>query len=63
VTKRSFKALKFKKKRTLQIERFLNKSIEAGDYYLVTIVDEEGHNNDPKPKNNKYVWKSKVTIQ
>lgn len=63
LTKRSFKSLKSKKKRSLQIERFLNKPIEAGSYYLVTVVDEEGLNNDPKPKNNKFVWNNKVTIQ
>ena len=63
LTKRSFKALQSKKKRTLQVERFLNKSVQAGKYFLVTVVDEEGHNNDPKPKNNKFVWKSKVTIK
>jgi hypothetical protein len=63
LTRRSFKTLKSKKKRTLHIERFLNKSVEAGSYYLVTVVDEEGRNNDPKPKNNRFVWKDKVTIQ
>jgi hypothetical protein len=63
LTKRSFKSLKSKKRRTLQIERFLNRSLDPGSYYLVTVVDEEGRNNDPKPKNNKFVWKTKVTIQ
>jgi hypothetical protein len=63
LAKRSFKSLKSKKKRSLQIERFMNKSVEAGSYFLVTIVDEESRNNDPKPKNNKFVWKNEVTIQ
>jgi hypothetical protein len=63
LTKRRFKSLKSKKNRTLQIERYLNKPVETGSYYLVTVVDEEGRNNDPKLKNNKFVSKSKVTIQ
>jgi len=63
LTKRSFKALKSKKKRTLQVERFLNKSLEPGSYFLVTVVDKEGHNNDPRPKNNKFVCTNRVTIK
>jgi hypothetical protein len=63
LTKKNFGKLESKKKRTIQLEKFLKKSIEPGDYYLVTVVDEDGRNNDPKPKNNKYVWKNKVTIR
>ncbi len=52
-----------KRMRMLQIERILNKSVKAGSYFLVTVVDEEGRNNDPKPKNNKFVYTSKVTVK
>jgi hypothetical protein len=63
LAKRSFKSLRSKKKRALQIERYLKKTIEPGTYFFVTVVDEAGHNNDPKPKNNKFVWEKKVIIK
>jgi hypothetical protein len=47
----------------LQIERVLNKSIEAGSYFLVTVVDKEDRNNDPKPKNNKFVYRNRVSVK
>jgi hypothetical protein len=63
LAKKSFKPLKSRETRTLQIERFLSKPVDPGRYFFVTILDEDGRNNDPKPKNNKFVWKNKVTIQ
>jgi hypothetical protein len=47
----------------LQIERVLNKSIGAGSYFLVTVVDKEDRSNDPKPKNNKFVYTSRVSVK
>lgn len=50
-------------KKILSFNRTLNESIDVGRYYFVVVVDEKGKNNDPKQKNNTFVWKRPIVVE
>jgi hypothetical protein len=56
-------AVKSRKKKTLRLRRQLRPTLSSGSYYLVTVLDEEGVNNDPNPDNNRFVSKKLVNIR
>lgn len=60
--KKKLRAVNAGKAKTLKLKNRLRADIEAGLYYLIAVVDEQGLNNDPKQKNNTFVWKNQVTI-
>jgi hypothetical protein len=56
------RALRYKKKKTVRLNKALPERVGAGEYYLIMIVDESKRNNDPHPENNIVIFKEKINI-